>query len=283
LPAIQVASSFAAPRCCAKLRTGVPIFVAFAVGASSARGTEGSWPDASTHSSASPPKRATSVYFASFEAAERRFYGSFGGKLAPLGGLDRPGFRLLGSIGAKLGERDPASNAQQYHVSEARLLAGHEWQTNGLVVTAYAGLGLAAPSPQARRSSGQSHRLGPAALLDVWQSWPESAAALRYSSLSFAADHAGRSFHLAVRHGFGHAALPFAFGPEAALGAGGRIRHSGRLVQSNYRKARLGLHLSEYAFLGFKLALSGGAEWRDKARRPVKSGGYARLSGYIAY
>lgn len=261
----------------------MPIIVALALGAIAARAGDAGRSDAGAPFGASAPKRAASVYFASFEAAERRLYGSFGAKFALFGGLDRPGLRLFASGGAKLGERDRATGTRQHHLSEARLLAGHEWQANGLVVTAYAGLGLAFNSLQARQASGQSHRAGPAALLDIWQSWPENALASRYSSLSLAADGAGRSLYIALRHGFGHTALPFAFGPEAAISAGEQIRHRGRIVQSAYRKARLGLHLSEIAFFGLKLAISGGAEWRDEARRPVKSGGYARLAGYIAY
>ena len=66
---------------------------------------------------------------------------------------------------------------------------------------------------------------------------------------------------------------------DAVEGGGATIRARGMTLQSQWRKARLGAHLSEIPLWRLKLAVSAGREIRQKG----KGNAYATIASYIRY
>lgn len=226
------------------------------------------------------PLPARNVAFAGFETTERDHYFSAGFKRAIAGHLDQPGFRFLATFGAKIRDYDPLLGTRETRLHASRMVVGHEWHVASLSVSLMAGGSFILNSTDAATRSGRLGRLGPTAMLDVWQDWGnDGPLASRFTSLSAMLDQASRSSFIRLRHGFQLFDVSWRIGPEAAYTTGESQSRRGVLLQSAWRKARLGLHLSEVPLWQARLSLSGGAEWRHDR----KMGGYMQVGAYLKY
>lgn len=239
------------------------------------------------------------VFFSSFDASTRDRYIGWGFKYAPKGRLDAPGFRFMTTTGVKLRDIDPTSGIRYNRVDVSRALLGHEWHIAGLSLSAYAGGSFALHSPDTASVLRRRGRVGMAGILEVWQNWrtaqeapanqstiENAAYSSGASSATLVVDQATRSLFIRARHGFMLADLGLMFpalagqiGPEASFNYGATIRTRGLTLQEKWRKARLGIHLSEIPLWRLKLGVSAGGEISHKS----KNGAYANIASYIRY
>lgn len=220
------------------------------------------------------------VFFTGFDASERERFIGWGFKYAPRGRLNEPGLRFMTTTGMKLRDIDPASAIRYSRVDVTRAMLGHEWRFGSLSLSAFLGASFALHSPDAAGVLGRRGRIGPAGMVEFWQGWSEGNAHYsRASSATLILDQAARSLYVKARHGFTLPGLAAQFGPEASFSYGAGIRARGLTLQSEWRKARLGIHLSEIALRRLRLGISAGGELRRKG----KGGAYATIASYIRY
>lgn len=226
-----------------------------------------------------PPAR--NVAFAGFEASERDRYFSAGMKRAIKGHLDQPGWRFLASFGAKIRDYDPALGLNANRLHAARMSLGYEWHLAALSVSVMAGGSFVLNTTDAIQGTRRLGRVGPVGMVEIWQDWGKADGMVgsRFTALFAMVDQASRSSYIRLRHGFQLAGHAWRLGPEASYSTGESQRRRGVRLQESWRKARLGLHVSEIPFWQARLALSGGAEWRHDR----KTGGYLQLSAYMRY
>ena len=226
------------------------------------------------------PLPTRNVAFAGFETTGRDHYFSAGFKRAIIGHLDQPGFRFLTTFGAKIRDYDPTLGSRETRLHASRMAVGHEWHIASLSVSLMAGGSFILNTTDATARSGRLGRLGPTAMLDLWQDWGgDGPLASRFTSLSAMLDQASRSSFIRLRHGFQILDMPWRIGPEVAYTTGESQSRRGALLQSAWRKARIGLHLSDIPLWQASLSLSGGAEWRHDR----KVGGYMQVGAYLKY
>lgn len=226
------------------------------------------------------PLPVRNVAFAGFETTGRDHYFSAGFKRAIAGHLDQPGFRFLATFGAKIRDYDPLLATRETRLHASRMAIGHEWHVASLSVSLMAGGSFILNAADAATRSGRLGRLGPTALLDLWQDWgSDSPLGSRFTSLSAMLDQASRSSFIRLRHGFQILDAPWRIGPEAAYTTGESQSRRSVVLQNAWRKARLGMHASEIPLWQAKLSLSGGAEWRHD-RKP---GVYMQVGAYLKY
>lgn len=226
-----------------------------------------------------PPTR--NVAFAGFEASERDRYFSAGMKRAIRGHLDQPGWRFLASFGAKIRDYDPALGLNANRLHAARMSLGYEWHLAALSVSVMAGGSFVLNTTDAIQGTHRLGRVGPVGMVELWQDWGKANGTFgsRFTSFFAMLDQASRSSYVRLRHGFQLAGQAWRLGPEASYSTGESQRRRGVRLQDSWRKARLGLHVSEIPFWLARLTLSGGAEWRHDR----KTGGYLQLSAYLRY
>lgn len=227
------------------------------------------------------PNPTRNVAFIGFDATERDRYFSAGFKRAIQGHLGAPGFRFMATFGAKIRDFDPATGTRENRLNALRVLGGHEWHLASLTVGIMAGGSFTLNSSDAAQKTRRMGRFGPVGMLDLWQDWgkPDGRWGSRYTALFAMADQTSRSTHIRLRHGFQFAEHPWRIGPEVAYSTGERQSRRGVPLQGGWRKARLGIHLSEIPFRAIRLAVSGGVEWRHDH----KPGAYMHLATYVRY
>lgn len=226
------------------------------------------------------PLPARSVAFAGFETTGRDPYLAGGFKRAVTGDLDQPGFRFLAMFGAKIRDYDPATGTRASRFHASRMGVGYEWHLASLSVSLLAGGSFVLNSTDAMERSGRIGRFGPFVMLDLWQDWGrDGPLASRFTALSAMLDQASRSSFVRLRHGFQVGDAEWRIGPEAAYTTGESQSRRAVLLQGAWRKARLGLHISEIPLWHARLALSGGAEWRHDR----KTGAYMQIGAYVKY
>jgi hypothetical protein len=225
------------------------------------------------------PAPVKTVAFAGFETTGRTHYASAGFKRALNGHLDRPGYRVLVMLGAKLHEVDPALGTSRHRLQAARLLAGHEWHWSGLAVSIMAGGSFIPHPPEAQAQTRRAGTAGVVAMIELWQHWSGTAGASvapRYTALTALVDQAEGSGFIRLRQGFALTGKSWSFGPEAAFSAGETRARRGVIVQDGWRHARLGAMISDIPLGDTRLTLGGGIEWREHH----EAGGYLQASAY---
>ncbi|MCA3641457.1 MAG: cellulose biosynthesis protein BcsS [Methylobacterium sp.] len=228
-----------------------------------------------------PPKaKRLGVAFISTSASDWAFYLTSGAKLAPFSGLDKPGFRLLYSLGTKFRERDPLVIGRFNRFAGGRIFLGHEWQIGALSISAYAGPSLSLHSPRERAVTRYEGRLGAAAMIEFWQSW-NNHPTLRdgFTSGTLLVDAAEASGFLRLRHGFSTGWRNTAIGPEVSFSAGRQRSVGGVIGRDSWLKMRMGLHANGLTFGSFGLNGSAGYEWRRRER----SSAYAEITALYHY
>lgn len=225
------------------------------------------------------PLPLRNVFFAGYDLSSTDHFASFGLKRALGSTLDVPGFRFLGSLGIKIDARDATTGDRMTRLHAVRASLGREFHVGTASVTAYVGTSMVMNPDGAVLAGARRSRFGPAAMLDLWQNWPDGAFNSRYSSAFVMADQASRSFYIRVRHGFGLGAQPWRIGPEASFSSGATLRNKGIRVQDGWNRKRLGLHVSEIPLGDARLSVSCGSEWRERG----KSSLYAQAGVYFRY
>lgn len=225
------------------------------------------------------PLPLRNVFFAGYDVSGTDHFASVGLKRALGSTLDLPGFRFLGSLGVKIAARDAMTGGRATRLHAVRASLGREFHVGSSSITAYLGTSVVMNPDGAVLAGTPRSRLGPAAILDLWHNWPESAFNSRYSSAFVMADQASRSFYIRLRHGFGMEGRPWRIGPEASFSSGATLRSKGIRVQDGWNRKRLGLHVSEIPLGEARLSISAGGEWRERG----KSALYAQAGLYFRY
>lgn len=211
--------------------------------------------------------RHQGVVFTGISASSWELHVSSGVKGALFSKREEPGWRLLFTTGQKFRERDPLVVGRFNRFDAARLLVGHEWQRDGLAITAMAGASLSILSPWEQAFTGYQARLGVTGLLEFWKNWtPDGPMPAGFSSLTLIADAGESSAYLRLRHGFSTGFRSLALGPEFALSTGGRRYFGPIVLRDSWLKARLGLHATGLMIGRFGVNVSGGYEFRSRQR-----------------
>lgn len=219
------------------------------------------------------------VFFAGYDVSGADHFASIGLKRALVSTLDEPGFRFLGSLGAKIAARDATTGDRATRFHALRTSLGREFRFGDTSITPYVGTSFVTNPDGAVLAGASRGRFGPVAMLDLWHNWPTSPLHSRYSSVFVMLDQPTRSVYIRVRHGFGAEAHPWRLGPEASLSTGATLRSKGIRLQDGWNRKRLGLHVSEVPLGEARLSLSGGCEWRERG----KSAFYAQAGVYFRY
>lgn len=204
-------------------------------------------PIATAHADEEEPERSpiSMVIFGSMEAGPTKTFFSVGMKRAIGGGLADSGFRLFVKAG---GAQEQTRRRRPHGVtykSETQALLGYEWRIGGSFLALYAGSDI--ETEQRIESFGPSliaTRYGARLQADLWLV-PSSGIAIQANG--YLSSLNGRLW-ARVAPGW---QMPAGFyvGPEfEAYGA------------RDYRKYRLGLHLTGLRFLGLEWRLSGGLQ-----------------------
>lgn len=203
------------------------------------------------------------VLFLSMEAGPATTFGSAGFKLAVGGPLDASGFRVMAKAGTGHEPRQNALPAAAGRITsgmvspEAMAIVGYEWKLGTTYLGLYGGAEVDARLAARNLAVDRPARLGPRLQADLWSNpTPDSLVHL-------SANLGGASLHAWSRLAFGWRVLGLAFlGPEAEV-----------YREKDYRKDRIGLHLTGLRLFGTELRLSGG--WQKSGRR--EQGAYATL------
>lgn len=194
---------------------------------------------------------------------------SSGLKLAPLGRLDREGFRLLALTTTALNEENPLTLQRANRLMSARLLAGHEWHRNNGAYSLYFGPSIVSNDPASTAFIGRKPRRGGAMLADIWQNWAAgSHHPASYTQATLVIDQAQKSLFFKIKHGLHTGWRGVSIGPEVSVSLGQRVRQRGFTVQDEWRKLRLGLHISGLEITRwFVIGLAGGTEFATQGKR----------------
>ncbi len=226
------------------------------------------------------PRKKFGVAFVNVSASDWEFYVTSGAKLAPFSGLDKPGFRLLYSLGSKLREQDPLVIGRFNRFAGGRVLAGYEWHWGSLALSAYAGASLSMHTPWERAVTRYEGRLGAVGLIEFWQSWNNHPTLPNgFTSGTLVLDAAEGSAFIRLRQGFATGWRNTAIGPEISVSTGIQRRVGWLIGRDSWLKTRLGLHGSGLSFGNFGLNASAGFEWRVKQR----SSAYAEITALYSY
>ena len=206
---------------------------------------------------------------------------SSGFKLAPLGRLDREGFRLLALATTAINEENPITLRRANRLLGVRALVGYEWHRNNGAISLYLGPSLVTHDPASAVIAGKRKRMGAAVLADYWQNWnAEGGRPASYTQGTVVIDQAQKSVYFKVKHGFLTGWRGLSLGPELSVSYGQRERQRGVVLQDEWRKLRLGLHLSGFEVTRWLvIGLAGGTEVARNARRA----GYLTLSTLVRY
>jgi Cellulose biosynthesis protein BcsS len=206
---------------------------------------------------------------------------SSGFKLAPLGRLDREGFRVLALATTAINEENPITLRRGSRLLGVRGFVGHEWHRNNGAISLYLGPSLVTNDPASALMTASRKRIGAAMLADYWQNWDANGAIpAGYTQTTLVIDQAQKSLYLKAKHGFLVGWRGLSIGPETSLSYGQRERQRGRVVQEEWRKLRLGLHLSGLEITRwFVLGVAGGSEFQHSTRRA----GYLTVSTLVRY
>ncbi len=229
-----------------------------------------------------PPEtpKKVGVAFVNVSASDWEFYLTSGAKLAPFSGLDKPGFRLLYSLGTKIREQDPLVIGRFNRFAGGRVLAGYEWHWGPLSVSAFAGASLSLHSPWERAVTRYKGRLGAAGLIEFWQNWNNHPTVPNgFTSGTLVLDAAEGSAFIRLRHGFATGWRNTAIGPEVSLSTGAQRSVGAVIGRDSWLKTRLGLHANGLSFGNFGLNASAGYEWRARQR----SSAYAEITALYSY
>lgn len=217
----------------------------------------------------------------SHDGERSRITVSSGFKLAPLGRLDREGFRLLALATTAINEENPITLRRANRLLGLRGFVGHEWHRNNGAISLYLGPSLVTHDPASAVMTGKRKRLGAAVLADYWQNWDaEGGRPASYTQGTVVIDQAQKSLYFKVKHGFITGWRGLSLGPELSVSYGQRERQRGVVLQDEWRKLRLGLHMSGLEVTRWLvLGLAGGTELARNARRA----GYLTLSTLVRY
>lgn len=185
------------------------------------------------------------VVFGSMEAGPTKAFASVGMKRAIGGGLTESGFRLFVKAGGSQEQTRRRRPRGITYKSEAQALLGYEWRIGDSFLALYAGSD--AESEQRVESLGPSFisaRYGARVQADLWIV-PSPGTAVQANG--YVSSLNGR-FWARLAPGWQMPA-GFYLGPEIEI-----------YRERDYRKLRLGLHLTGLRFLGLEWRLSGGLQ-----------------------
>lgn len=203
------------------------------------------------------------VLFSSMEAGPATTFGSAGFKLGLGGPLDDSGFRVLAKAGTGHEPRQSRLQASGDRSAsgvvspEAMVVAGYEWKLGATYLGLYGGAEVDARLSTRSLAVDRAARLGARVQIDIWSN-PTPGTLIHASG-----NLGGAAMHVWSRLAFGWRIHDLAFvGPEAEI-----------YREKDYRKDRIGLHMTGIKVFGTELRLSGG--WQRSGRR--EQGAYATL------
>lgn len=185
---------------------------------------------------------SSSVLFGSLEAGPAKTFVSAGMKTALWSGLSSSGFRTMLKIGGAQEQPRRQSPHGIAYKSEAQTLIGYEWRVGDTFLALYAGSDYEGEQREEPRGTVTTGRYGARLQGDLWMT-PAEGTMLQASAYASTLD--GRLWGR-VAPGW---RLPqgFHLGPEVEA-------YRGR----DYRKLRLGLHLTGLRLFGLTWRVSGG-------------------------
>lgn len=204
------------------------------------------------------PSPLSMVIFGSMEAGPTKTFLSVGMKRALGGGLAQSGFRLFVKAGGSQEETRRRPPRGTTYKAESQALIGYEWRIGDSFLALYAGSDF--QSEQRLEPFGPSSveaRYGARLQADLWST---PAPGMMLQASAYASTLNGRLW-ARVAPGW-QVPLGFYAGPEIEA-----------YRERDYRKLRLGLHLTGLRLLGLEWRLSGG--WQQASDRP--SAFYATL------
>ncbi|MBD3848954.1 cellulose biosynthesis protein BcsS [Bosea sp. SSUT16] len=202
--------------------------------------------------------RLSTVIFGSMEAGPTKTFLSVGMKRAIGGGLAQSGFRLFLKAGGSQEQTRRQSPRGTTYKAETQTLLGYEWRIGDTFVALYAGSDV--------QSERRDEPLGPSLIetrygarlqADLW-STPLPGMMFQASAYASTLD---RRLWARAAPGW-QMPLGFYVGPEVEA-----------YRERDYRKLRLGLHLTGLRLLGLEWRLAGG--WQRTSDRPSEA--YATL------
>jgi hypothetical protein len=203
------------------------------------------------------------VLFLSMDAGPVTTFGSAGFKLGLGSPLDASGFRVMAKAGTGHEPQGSSLSASGIRNTpgavspEAMAVVGHEWKLGTTYVGLYAGGEVDARLSTRALSVDRPARLGPRVQIDLWSN-PTPDTLIHASG-----NLGGASLHIWSRLAIGWRLHDLAFfGPEAEI-----------YRERDYRKDRIGLHMTGLKLFGTELRLSGG--WQRSGRQ--EQGPYATL------
>jgi hypothetical protein len=188
------------------------------------------------------PNPYRSVLFSSLEAGPSTQFGSVGLKLAIAEPLDTTGFRILAKVGGGVEPIRAASPKSQAVTPEGRALVGHEWKIGSSYIALYAGLDVDSRFDLRTLSPMRRTRAGAAVQADLWSNpTPETL-------IHLSANLGSASRHVWARAAAGWQLFGGAFvGPEIEI-----------YREQDYRKDRIGMHVTGVRLLNSEIRLSAG-------------------------
>lgn len=193
----------------------------------------------------------STVIFGSMEAGPTKTFLSIGMKRAIGGGLAQSGFRLFVKAGGSQEETRPRSPHGTTYKAESQALIGYEWRIGDSFLALYAGSDvLSERREEAFGPSFLSTRYGARLQADLWST---PAPGMMVQANAYASTLDGRLWGR-LAPGW-QTPLGFYAGPEFEA-----------YRERDYRKYRLGLHLTGLRLLGLEWRLSGG--WERTSDRP---------------
>lgn len=192
---------------------------------------------------------ASTVLFASLEAGPAKRFAAFGLKKALTGGLDASGFRTLLKLGGAQETPGGPRPRPSLYKAEGQALLGYEWRIGDAFLSLYAGPDYEEEIRRCGCAVSVTTRFGARLQGDLW------ATPTRDTMLQGGAYASTMDGRLWGRLAAGWAASGGVYlGPEIEL-----------YRQHDYRKLRLGLHMTGLPLFGLSWRLSGG--WQSTSDR----------------
>lgn len=197
--------------------------------------------------------RLSTVIFGSLDTGPTKAYASVGFKRAIGGGLDSSGFRIMTKAGGSQEQGRRQSPRGLTTKSEAQALLGYEWRIGETFVALYAGSDVESERREIPIDTSFTLRYGARLHGDFWTT-PTEVSMLHASA--YVSSVNGRAW---ARLSGGWLLPPWIISQRAYLGPEVEAYR-----ERDYRKLRLGLHVTGLRLLGLEWRLSGGVQMANQ-------------------